>query len=63
MSDVVVKGTWHKVKMRCERCGNVNRHGLTYVVNSPEITGKFDTDRCAHAAWDEMKQGKKEGII
>ena len=56
----IIKGYWHKMKLRCERCGQFNRNGLTYVVNSEEISGKFDSDRCAKEAWDEMKQGRKE---
>ena len=59
----IIRGYWHKMKLRCEFCGHFNRKGVTYIVNSPEISGKFCGDIHAKAAWDEMKNAKKEGTI
>ena len=60
MSKDYLMGFWHKAKIRCDKCGIPNPKGLTFVVNSPEISGKFCGDIHAKEAWEEMKQAKGE---
>ena len=58
----IIMGRWHKLKLRCDFCGHFNKNNLTYIVQSPEVSGRFCNDRHAKEAWTEMKEAKNENI-
>ena len=55
-------GFYHKLKMRCDYCGNSNPNGSTYVIRNPEISGNFCSEQHASYAHKEMKKEKVQEV-
>ena len=49
-------GHYHKMRMRCDFCGQANPNGSTFVINTDEIKGQFCHESHAQEAWKEMKK-------
>ena len=58
-------GHYHKLRIRCDYCGNSNPNGHTFVIRTTEVSGNFCSEQHAKYAHDEMqkaKGGKDENV-
>ena len=51
-------GFYHKVRMKCDYCGNTNPNGTTFIIRTQEISGNFCHERHAKNAHNEMTKEK-----
>ena len=53
--NLILRGFWHKVRMRCDRCNRFRDRIL--VVKDGPTTGNFCSPFCYQAAREEMDSG------